>query len=85
MIFIKEILGLFVYMILRYPWLLLLCIGVTVLCCIIACSAKTTSAIIFPVVIITALFILSLSVLYYIVNVATGLELLEILRKALSC
>jgi hypothetical protein len=55
------------------PGLILSFIVITLVCCIIACSAKTLKAIWIPAIIITILAIISLGVLYFIFKSMAGI------------
>jgi hypothetical protein len=55
------------------PGLILSFIVITIVCCIIACSAKTLKAICIPAAIVTILAIISFGVLYFIFKTMTGM------------
>ena len=70
---LKQLMVLLGAAIFNTPGLVLSFAGITMICCIIACSAKTLKAIWIPASIVIGLAIICLSVLYFMFTSMAGL------------
>ena len=73
MTYLEYLLGLFVAMLFKLPWLLLIFIGIILFCCILACRAKTFKAIALPSATVIVLSMMSLAMLFYILKFTIGI------------